>query len=193
MAKWNQKRDVMRDYDTTAQMYDMRYAEEQEAKYKAALENLQVANHNAVLDVGCGSGLLFSHVAPQTEIMVGVDISRNLLLQAKERAKENPQVHIVQADADYLPFKDGAFSLVFAFTVLQNMPQPFLTLREIERASKSDAFIVVTGLKKIFSLVTFADLLEIAGLIVFSFRDAEQLKCYIAVTVKNLEKPIDIT
>jgi ubiquinone/menaquinone biosynthesis C-methylase UbiE len=193
MAKWNQKRDVMRDYDTTASMYDMRYAEEQEAKYKAALENLQVANHNTVLDVGCGSGLLFSHVAPQTEIMVGVDISRNLLLQAKERAKENPQVHIVQADADYLPFKDGAFSLVFAFTVLQNMPQPFLTLREIERASKSDAFIVVTGLKKIFSLVTFADLLEIAGLIVFSFRDAEPLKCYIAVTVKNLEKPINIT
>jgi ubiquinone/menaquinone biosynthesis C-methylase UbiE len=193
MAKWNQKRDVMRDYNTTAYMYDMRYAEEQEAKYKAALENLEVVSHNAVLDVGCGSGLLFGHVAPQTETMVGVDISRELLLKAKERAKEHPQVHVVQADADNLPFKDEAFSLVFAFTVLQNMPYPFETLREIERASKPDAFIVVTGLKKFFSLVTFADLLEIAGLIVFSFRDAEPLKCFIAVAVKNLEKPIQLT
>jgi len=193
MSKWNQKRDVMRDYDVTAQMYDLRYSEEQEAKYKAAFESLTVASQNVVLDVGCGSGLLFGHVAPRTVTMVGVDLSRNLLLKAKERAKEHAQVHVVQADADHLPFKDDAFSLVFAFTVLQNMPYPLETLQEIERASKSDAFIVVTGLKKVFSLVQFADLLEIAGLIVFSFRDAEPLKCYIAVTVKNLEKPIQIS
>jgi len=193
MSKWNQKRDVMRDYDVTAQMYDLRYSEEQEAKYKAAFESLTVASQNVVLDVGCGSGLLFGHVAPRTEMMVGVDLSRNLLVKAKERAKEHAQVHVVQADADHLPFKDDAFSLVFAFTVLQNMPYPLETLQEIERASKSDAFIVVTGLKKVFSLVQFADLLEIAGLIVFSFRDAEPLKCYIAVTVKNLEKPIQIS
>ena len=83
--------------------------------------------------------------------------------------------------------------MVFAFTVLQNMPYPLETLQEIERASKPDAFIVITGLKKVFSLVQFADMLEIAGLIVFSFRDAEPLKCYIAVTVKNLKNPIEIT
>ncbi len=193
MSKWNHKRDVMRDYDVTAQMYDMRYSEEQEAKYKETFASLEVADHNVVLDVGCGSGLLFGHVASRTEMMVGVDISRNLLLKAKERAKEHVQAHVVQADADYLPFKDEAFSLVFAFTVLQNMPYPLETLQEIERASKSNAFIVITGLKKIFSLVKFADMLEIAGLIVFSFLDAAPLKCYIAVTVKNLEKPIEIT
>ena len=187
MSRWNHKRTVMRDYNTTAHLYDMRYAEEQEAKYKKTFEDLEIASHNVVLDVGCGTGLLFRHVAPKTEIFVGVDISRNLLTKAKSRAKQHTEVHIVQADADHLPFRTEAFSLVFAFTVLQNMPEPAKTLQEIKRASKKDAFIVVTGLKKVFSLVSFADLLEEVGLLVFSFRDAEPLKCYIAVGVKNLQ------
>jgi hypothetical protein len=37
MNLWSKKRSVMRRYDLTAQMYDQRYGEEQEAKYKAAL------------------------------------------------------------------------------------------------------------------------------------------------------------
>jgi ubiquinone/menaquinone biosynthesis C-methylase UbiE len=187
MSRWNHKRTVMRDYNATAHLYDMRYAEEQEAKYKEALEDLEIARHNVVLDVGCGTGLLFRHVAPKTEIVVGVDISHNLLVQAKSRAEQHGEVHIVQADADHLPFRPEVFSLVFAFTVLQNMPKPAETLQEIKRASKTDAFIVVTGLKKVFSLVSFADVLEEAGLLLFSFRDAEPLKCYIAVGVKNLQ------
>ncbi|HKZ87922.1 MAG TPA: class I SAM-dependent methyltransferase [Candidatus Bathyarchaeia archaeon] len=188
MSKWNHKRTVMRDYNETAHLYDMRYAEEQEAKYKEAFEDLEVARHNVVLDVGCGTGLLFRHVAPKTEMVVGVDISRNLLLKAKTRAEQHPEVHAVQADADHLPFKTEVFSLIFAFTVLQNMPKPLETLQEIKRASKADAFIVVTGLKKVFSLISFADMLEEAGLLVFSFRDADLLKCYVAVAVKNLKK-----
>jgi len=187
MSRWNHKRTVMRDYNETAHLYDMRYAEEQEAKYKEAFEDLEIASHNVVLDVGCGTGLLFRHVAPKTEMVVGVDISHNLLVQAKSRAEQHAEVHLVQADADHLPFRTEAFSMVFAFTVLQNMPKPAETLQEIKRASKTDAFIVVTGLKKVFSLVSFADVLEEAGLLVFSFRDAEPLKCYIAVGVKNLQ------
>ncbi len=187
MSKWNHKRTVMRDYNETAHLFDMRYSEEQEAKYKEALESLEIVSHNLVLDVGCGTGLLFRHVAPKTEMVVGVDISHNLLLQAKDRAEKHPEVHIVQADADHLPFRTEAFSLIFAFTVLQNMPKPVETLQEIKRASKTDAFIVVTGLKKVFSLISFADALEAAGLLVFSFRDAQPLQCYIAVGVKNLQ------
>jgi ubiquinone/menaquinone biosynthesis C-methylase UbiE len=177
----------MRDYNETAHLYDMRYSEEQEAKYKEALETLEIVSHTVALDVGCGTGLLFRHVAPKTEMVVGIDLSHNLLLQAKERAKKHPEVHIVQADADLLPFRTEVFSLVFAFTVLQNMPKPVETLEEIKRASKADALIVLTGLKKVFSLVSFADALEAAGLLVLSFRDAESLQCYIAVGVKNLQ------
>jgi len=183
--KWNQKRKIIRRYDLTAQLYDVRYAEEQEIKYKTALERLNVARNSRVLDVGCGTGLLFSHVAAKAQTIVGADISGKLLLQAKERVRNFRNVHLVQADSDYLPFKDNRFSVVFAFTMLQNLPDPLETLKEIKRIAERDAPIVVTGLKKAFSLDAFRELLQNAGLRVVSLNDDDVLKCHVAVSVRS--------
>jgi len=183
VSKWDQKRKIMRRYDVTARMYEERYEEEQAVKYKAALKHLNVARHNSVLDVGCGTGLLFSHVAAEAQTVVGVDISRLLLRQAKERARDFRNVQVVQADADHMPFTNRPFNVVFAFTVLQNMPKPLETLSEIKRNAKQGAAVVVTGLKKAFSLEAFRALLENAGLQVVALEDSDVLKCYVAVTV----------
>ncbi len=183
MNKWKQKRSVMQRYDITAEMYDARYAEEQEAKYKAALAELNVTGE--VLDVGCGSGLLFNHVAAQAETVVGVDVSGKLLLKARERAKNFQNAHVVQADADHLPFKNECFAVVSAFTVLQNMPTPAETLLELKRTAKRNGAIVVSGLKKSFSLEAFGALLEQAGLLVVSFSDDAVLKCYVVVCAQD--------
>jgi malonyl-CoA O-methyltransferase len=185
VSEWEQKRRVMRRYDVTARMYDLRYAEEQEAKYKVALEQLSVARNSIVLDVGCGTGLLFSHVAVEAETVVGLDVSRKLLFQAREHAKNFRNVHLVQADADHLPFRSEYFTVVFAFTVLQNMPKPAETLNEIKRTAKHDGSIVVTGLKKAFSLEAFEELLQKAGLRVVSLKDDEVVKCYVAVSLRS--------
>jgi len=179
--RWIQKRRVMRRYDTTARSYDELYGEEQEAKYLKALEHLELAADSRVLDVGCGTGLLFSHIAGAAQTVVGMDISRELLLRAKEQAAKSRNIHLVKADADHLPFKNGFFSVVFAFTVLQNMPKPKETLDELKRVSKSGGNIVVTGLKKAFSIETFSGLLEQAGLDVVSMDTDQKLKCYVAV------------
>ena len=183
--KWNRKRTAMRHYDSTAEMYERRYAEEQAAKYKAAIENLNVSCNSRVLDVGCGTGLFFSQVAAEAQIVVGVDISNKLLLQAKERARRFHSIHLVQADADYLPLISRHFNMVFAFTVLQNCPKPFKMLSEIKRNATLDATVVVTGLKKVFSLEAFQALLKNAALRIVFLADADALKCYVAVTVQS--------
>jgi ubiquinone/menaquinone biosynthesis C-methylase UbiE len=183
--KWDQKRKTMHRYDLTARMYEERYAEEQAVKYQAALKHLNIARNSTVLDVGCGTGLLFSHVAAEAKTVVGTDISRLLLRQAKKRAQDFRDVHLVQADADHLPFTSRHFNVVFAFTVLQNMPKPLETLSEIKRNAKQRAAIVVTGLKKTFSLEAFRALLENAGLQVVAFEDADALKCHVAVAVQS--------
>jgi ubiquinone/menaquinone biosynthesis C-methylase UbiE len=114
-------------------------------------------------------------------MVVGVDISRKLLLKAKEQAGALQNVSVLQADADYLPFRDAFFDAVFAFTVLQNMPKPSETLNELKRVAKFGGRVVVTGLKKTFSLNTLMDVLESAGLRIVAFVDNEDLKCYVAV------------
>ena len=180
MAGWKDKRRVMQRYDLTAEMYEERYAEEQKAKYKTALKNAGVAG-SMILDVGCGSGLFFWEVATKSDMVVGVDISRKLLLKAKEQADGFGNVVVLQADADNLPFKDASFNVVFAFTVLQNMPKPAVMLKELMRVAKLGGRVVVTGLKKAFPLNKFMDTLERSGMNIFAFVDSADLNCYIAI------------
>ncbi len=177
MSSWKKKRSVRTRYDSTADIYDRRYMEEQEAKYRSALAGVDLGG--SILDVGCGTGLVFKHVSAKATNFVGIDSSKALLRRAKERAKAAGNIDLVQADADKLPFKDRDFDAIFAFTVLQNMPVPLITLREIKRTAKSGATIVVTGLKKVFSVDVLRKLVEDAGLkAVFMINDRE-LACNI--------------
>jgi ubiquinone/menaquinone biosynthesis C-methylase UbiE len=182
---WRQKRSVMRRYNLTIQMYDDRYRQEQEAKYHAALQDLTLQSDSWFLDVGCGSGLFFRYVAGFAKEVVGVDISRQLLLQAQQRAKPYGNVAVVLADADHLPFKADVFGFVFAFTVLQNMPKPVNTLKHLQSVAAKGACYVVTGLKGAMSLEVFGGFLEAAGLTAVGLRDDDVLRCHVVRCVQR--------
>jgi malonyl-CoA O-methyltransferase len=179
MSVWHKKRTIMKRYDVTARIYDMRYAEEQAAKIEAALRHVEV-KARAVLDIGCGTGILFSYVADKARMTVGVDVSKKTLLQAKERARDYSNVHLVCADADNMPLRNDVFDTAFAITLIQNMPRQTETLREIRRVAKDNALIIVTGLKKVFTKRKLEQLLNNAGLKIIAMKD-EDLKCYVAV------------
>jgi ubiquinone/menaquinone biosynthesis C-methylase UbiE len=183
MSGWKNKRSVKKRYDSTATLYDERYAEEQESKYHAALADAKPAG--LVLDVGCGTGLFLKHVSSGAASVVGVDISKKLLQKARNHAKELGNVDLVQSDADYLPFKNNQFNAVFSFTVLQNMPKPLETLQEVRRVVRNAAVVTVTGLKKSFSIDALEELLRDAALQIVSVKDDEKLKCYVALCLKK--------
>jgi ubiquinone/menaquinone biosynthesis C-methylase UbiE len=185
MSEWEQKIDSMTHYDITASSYDGQYAEEQKEKIEAALKRIKLGWHGLILDCGCGTGLLFEHVVEKAEMVVGMDISRKILAVAKRRAKTFGNVSLVLADADYTPFRNEVFSHVFAITLLQNMPNPEKTLAEICRVAEKDAYIVVTGLKKKFSLEKFESLLRKPSLsLIEILKGDERLKCYVAICKK---------
>ncbi|MEM3566095.1 MAG: methyltransferase domain-containing protein [Candidatus Bathyarchaeia archaeon] len=185
MSEWELKRDNMQHYDVTAKSYDEQYAEEQRIKIETALKSVKLDKHGLVLDCGCGTGLLFEYVTEKADMVVGLDISRKILAEAKRRAEAFGNACLVLADADYPPFKDYVFSHVFAVTLLQNMPNPERTLAEICRVAGKNAYVVVTGLKKKFSLEFFENLLRKFGLNVIEVSNGdERLKCYVAVCKK---------
>jgi len=143
---------------------------------------VRIEKEGLILDVGCGTGILFDQVADQANEIVGLDFSKKCLLQAKERIsnKSVRNVQLILADADNMPFHNKVFSTVFAMTILQNMPRPSKTLSEIKRVSRNDAFFVVSGLKKIFTKKSFERLLKDSQLNTLMLDD-EKLKCYVAV------------
>jgi ubiquinone/menaquinone biosynthesis C-methylase UbiE len=181
MTIWSKKRSIANRYNITSNSYDEQYAQEQTAKYQIVQRTLKHSSYNVILDVGCGSGLFFSHIADRAQMVVGVDFSRKLLLKAKAQTKYFSDVHLVQADADHLPFKNATFDAVFAFTMLQNMPAPKKTLLEFKQQTTENGKLIVTGLKKAFELTAFLDLFEINELKLFEFIDDQNLNCYIAI------------
>jgi ubiquinone/menaquinone biosynthesis C-methylase UbiE len=189
MNIWDKKRRLMRRYDQSARAYDNQYRDEQEAKITATMDNMTVTTESVILDVGCGTGLLFNYVAKKAQFIVGTDISRALLSEAKKKAKTYGNIMLVQSDFDNLPFRDEDFDLIFAVTVVQNAPSPQVTLSEVRRVSKSNAKVIVTGLKKSFTENEFVHTLEEANLRVESIMSDKDLKDYICVCSKAPVKP----
>lgn len=177
---WKKKREVIRSYNSSAAVYDSQYAEEQNAKIKAALRHVPLKKTDVVLDLGCGTGILFEHIGRSVKLLVGLDSSSKVLWEAKKHIKQFPKTVLIRADADHTPFRNCVFDRTFAITLLQNMPNPLRTLNEMKRISKPPALIAVTGLKKKFSQKAFVRLLVEAKLNPLVVLNGE-LKGYVAV------------
>lgn len=190
MAQWKKKRQTMRRYNQSAAVYDAQYYDEQETKIKAALANVAPTKQDLILDVGCGTALLFPHLAEKTKFMVGIDVSKGILEKAKARVKLYQNSAIVLADSDFLPFKKATFHSAFAITILQNMPQPLRTLEEMKHVTKKQATIVVTGLRKSFSRRSFKHMLKDAELEIEVLKLDENRKEYIATCTKASKKTL---
>lgn len=186
-GSWRIKRKVIRHYNRLAPIYDTLYAHEQSQKIEKVLHALDFSPLNVILDAGCGTGILFKYIANLAGAIIGVDIARGPLEIAKKMIKDSrlDTVFLVRADTDFLPFKSGIFDKVFAITLLQNVPNPILTLNEVARVAKRRSVFVITGLKKVFSRESFLETLRKAGLKFILLDDENDIKCHVAICYKG--------
>ncbi len=153
------KREVRENYDDLGGgLYDLRYEEEQLRKYDVALQLTRPRGDDLLLDNGCGTGMFLRHVDSPS---VGLDISGNLLIVAKERLK--PNHHLVQGDSEHLPFRAEVFNGVYAVTLIQNLPDKGLAISEMKRVSRAQAILFITALKAAFNREYLVGLLEGKG------------------------------
>jgi ubiquinone/menaquinone biosynthesis C-methylase UbiE len=84
------------------------------------------------IEVGVGSGLNIPFYSPAVTRAVGVDLSREMLRHARERASHlGIPSALVQADAEALPFPDAAFDTVAISLALCTIPDPVKALLEL--------------------------------------------------------------
>jgi SAM-dependent methyltransferase len=98
---------------------------------------------DVVLEVGCGSGnLLFEGRLPARTI-VGIDASQPALRFCVSRRRD-PHFHFSRAAGERLPFRARSVDLVILIEVIEHLPQPELTLREIARVLRPGGRLVMT-------------------------------------------------
>jgi 2-polyprenyl-3-methyl-5-hydroxy-6-metoxy-1,4-benzoquinol methylase len=113
--------------------------------FQHALEELlEVAQPASLLDVGCGEGVLVQRLAgrlPATRV-VGVDL-QEASIQAGWARHGADNLSYRTMEGGELPFDDGEFDMVSAIEVLEHVPDPQRTLREMSRCAQRHLLVSV--------------------------------------------------
>ena len=126
-------------YDRQAGLFDFWEAPIEALGFKRLRKRLWSEVHGArILEVGVGTGKNLPY-HPEGSRSVAVDLSPGMLRRAARKADRlGRDVDLVLADAQRLPFRDGAFDAAAATFVFCSVPDPVLGLREVHRVLRQD-------------------------------------------------------
>lgn len=100
-----------------------------------------------ILDAGSGAGRFLDVASGTNARVVGVDLS-NAIDAARSSLGDRPNLHLVQAGIDRLPFRPGAFGGVYCIGVIQHTSDPEACVRSIARAVTSGGRIAITAYER---------------------------------------------
>lgn len=164
----NKKSKIISKYNSSSAFYDNRYRKIQERKYQIILNNYDL-NEKLILDLGCGTGLLFTYfINLKNEqkdnfyFYVAIDISWKMLLIFKSKLNKFKAKNgfLVLADIDALPFRENMFNTIFSLTSFQNLPNINKGVKESIRVSRDDADFKFSILKKKLNLEMLLNFLK---------------------------------
>lgn len=89
-----------------------------------------IGKGKSVLDVGCGTGIFSRYFAETGATVTSMDISPDLIEQAKKETTL-PVTYMI-GDAEWLPFPDGSFDVVAGSSIIHHL-DPVVALREVYR------------------------------------------------------------
>jgi ubiquinone/menaquinone biosynthesis C-methylase UbiE len=99
-----------------------------------------------VLDVASGTGNLAVIAARRGCEVSGIDIARNLIVQARARAAaEALRIDFREGDAEAMPYQDSQFDLVVSMFGVMFTPQPNVAASELRRVTKPGGVIALAN------------------------------------------------
>jgi SAM-dependent methyltransferase len=114
------------------------------------MEVVELHPGEAILEVGCGSGVLdrwLARYTTQANRIIGVDVNRYLLREATTLAMQEGLADIItfqEGDAEALPFPDNHVDVALSFTVLEEGNADRM-LAELVRVAKPGGRVAVMG------------------------------------------------
>ena len=108
-----------------------------------ALAMLELSSDDRLLDVGCGTGVTVREAAPLVSRAVGVDLSPEMIDEARRLARDLPSAEFVVGDSESLPFADGEFTVVLCTTSIHHYPDPGKAVAEMARVLASGGRLAI--------------------------------------------------
>ncbi len=119
---------------------------------KAVIRKLQQFQPEKILDIATGTGVLAMRMAELTpKEIVGVDLSKEMLLQGEEKIRKRGLDSIIslkQGDGENLPVNDNYFDAATIAFGIRNFEDPLQGIKEVYRSLKPGGVLVILELSK---------------------------------------------
>jgi len=136
--------DVVQAYRRYAPWYDTLYGAVLAPGRVALTARVGALAPKRLLEVGVGTGLTLSNYPAET-MVVGVDVSPEMLTHAQLRAAalQDRHIELLQVDGESLPFEAHSFDCVTLPYVLSVTPDPARLLKELHRVCRPGGNILI--------------------------------------------------
>jgi len=93
--------------------------------------------------MGTGYEAIYWIERGKSTTVVGFDLSLSSLRIGRQIYSEERRIEIVQADADYLPFRQGVFDAVLCKAFLHHMANPSRVLADLRRLTRNGGNLIL--------------------------------------------------
>ena len=132
------KHDVIEFFDKCAPTWDAEMIKSDEI-IEDILNRAGIREDTRVLDVACGTGVLFPYYAARGADVCGIDISPEMVKIARANF---PDIETLCADALEISFDEG-FGAVMVYNAFPHFPEPFDAIRALSSHLKPGGVLTV--------------------------------------------------
>ena len=136
------KKDVIAFFDRCAPTWDAEMVKS-DAIIGKILDNAEVGEGMDVLDVACGTGVMFDYYLQRNVASVtGIDISPKMVKIAAEKYAGEPKVQVLCGDVEEAVF-DRKFDRIVVYNAFPHFPEPKRLIRTLAGFLKEDGRLTV--------------------------------------------------
>ena len=138
------REEIRKIYSRYAAVYDMIFTQSFLPRIRLGLEKIGIGKGDRIIEVGVGTGSSLP-LYPQSCKVVGIDITRKMLLKAKDRKEKCGFNHVslFEMDAENLTFADDSFDHAVVPFIVSVVPDPVKMMSEVKRVVKKNGKIIV--------------------------------------------------
>ena len=136
------KQSVIEFFDKCAPTWDAEMIKS-DAIINRILDNAEVGAGMTVLDVACGTGVMFDYYLSRgVESVVGIDISPEMAKIAAEKYAAEPRVQVLCGDVEEYAF-DRKFDRIVVYNAFPHFPHPKRLIKLLSELLKEDGRLTI--------------------------------------------------
>ena len=137
-----EKQDVIAFFDRCAPTWDAEMIKS-DAKIGKILDNTEVGPDMDILDVACGTGVMFDYYLQRGVASVtGIDISPEMAKIAAQKFAGEPRVQVICGDVEEYAF-DRKFDRIVVYNAFPHFPYPKRLIKILSKLLKEDGRLTV--------------------------------------------------